>query len=377
MFSLAMFRIPCAPPRGWNSDEVSSDEGPEDIENLSQGDIESDERHNEETQVGQPESGKSTVPSKWLSGTWPLKPFDDSLGTNKRKAEWIRFRNQFERIVSCKGNVDPQTKLTFLKIHAGTFLLGVIEMQEKSIEVGRDVYESTVAALSKYFNQLCDTTHERMKFREMKMKDAEAFADWVLRLEAQAKFCEFSTDQRKEEFVQALLRRSVPAIAEKLYEMSDVFENSLDKIISHGHHLDHIRSETEASAAETKRDALKKEASEEDLEKPVNAVTLKTFRGRRFEPYKRQEAARSSWSRSTDHRHAGREEYKSKCRNCGRAHAPRQCKAFRAKCFECGKNGHFAEVCESKGVNKQTTGRNYDRVKTETENINQVTDDWD
>lgn len=55
------------------------------------------------------------------------------------------------------------------------------------------------------------------------MIGSESFSDWVLRLEAQAKFCDFTDQQREEEFVQALLRRSIAEIADKLYEMSDMF----------------------------------------------------------------------------------------------------------------------------------------------------------
>lgn len=369
-----MHRYVRAPPPGWLSeDEEALDESednvnrPEGREGSSEMSIEDESRFEEQ------DGGHRMVPSKWLAGSWPLKPFDDSLATNKRKAEWIRFRDQFERIVSCKGNVDPQTKLTGLKIHAGTFLLSVIEMQEKSLPPGPDSYKATIDALNVYFNQLCNATQERMKFREMKQKEIEAFADWVLRLEAQAKFCEFSDDQRKEEFVQALLRRSVPAIAEKLYEMSDVFENSLDKIINHGQHLDHIRCEAKESTAEAKPAAIKEESiEEEEVQKPVNSVSWKSNKGKRFEPYKRQ-GEESSWKRSSAQQRSGGRSFQNKCRNCGRVHAPRQCKAFRAKCFECGKNGHFAEVCESKKGNDH----HRERVKTEAEQINQVNDDWD
>lgn len=190
--------------------------------------------------------------SEWLSGSWPLRQFDESLPTNKRKAEWLRFRDQFERIGSCKSPVDAVTRLTGLKIFAGSYLLSIIEMQEKRILSGEtngadDIYKAIISALDKYFNEMCDTTKERMKFREMKMRSDEAFADWVLRLESQSRFCEFTEEQRKEELVQALLRRSVPEIAGKLYEMSDVFENSVEKIISHGKHLDYIQKEAKES----------------------------------------------------------------------------------------------------------------------------------
>lgn len=45
--------------------------------------------------------------------------------------------------------------------------------------------------------------------------------------------------------MQALLRRSIPQIGEKLYEISDLFDNNIERIITHGQHLDHIRREAE------------------------------------------------------------------------------------------------------------------------------------
>ena len=155
------------------------------------------------------ECGYRRTRSEWLSGSWPLRQFDESLPTNKRKAEWHRFRDQFERIVSCKSPVDAITRLTGMKIFAGGYLLSIIEMQEKRLwnsEVNgtADWYGTIIAALDKYFNEMCDTTKERMKFREMKMRADEAFADWVLWLDSQSLFCEFTEEQRKEELVQAL-----------------------------------------------------------------------------------------------------------------------------------------------------------------------------
>ena len=40
----------------------------------------------------------------------------------------------------------------------------------------------------------------------------------------------------------------------------------------------------------------------------------------------------------------------SKCRKCGKSHAPRQCPAFGKMCFDCGKNNHFSNMCLKKKV---------------------------
>lgn len=323
--------------------------------------------------------------TEWLSGSWPLKPFDGSLPTNKRKAEWARYRDQFERIVSCKAPVNEATKLTGLKIFAGDYLLSIIEMQQKLVsDSSGNVYQDTVEALDKYFNQTCDAAKERMKFRDMRMKATETFSDFVLRLENQAKFCDFSREQKEEEFIQTLLRRAVPEISEKLYEMSDFLGNNLERIINHGKHLDYIRAEVEESKVSTENGQHNKtpernESYVTDVE-TVNAIQTwkQNFRTDRRDHRKysgklndisHSDLRKRTWdSRQQKHRN---------CQNCGKFHGPRECKAFRAKCYNCGKLNHFAEFCFSnrKSMMNPERGLNYKPVgdlKNEAKLINQV-----
>lgn len=335
---------------------------------------------------------ENVMKREWLSGSWPLKQFDGLLPPNERKAEWIRFRDQFERIASCKAPVDQRTKLTGMKIFAGDYLLNVIEMQEKLVREDVDgVYEATIRGINRFFEQTCDTTKERMKFREMFMKATEPFTDWVLRLELQAKFCDFGAQQREEEFIQALLRRSVPEIAGKLYEMSDLFGNNLERIISHGKHLDYIRTEAKEmeKATQVKVNGNLPEGGSSDGSEvqPVNAVYArkKKFGSVRYEPYRGSRPA--SRSRDFQERKEQSGMPGSRCSNCGRVHDPDSCKAFRAKCFYCKKVGHFAAFCGSSGRDSNTRQRSRDRkqdvrrfgIKDETagevSRINQVNDE--
>ncbi|XP_058452583.1 uncharacterized protein LOC131431101 [Malaya genurostris] len=321
--------------------------------------------------------------AKWLAGSWPLKPFAESLPITERKAEWIRFRDQFERIVSCKTLVDPITKLTGLKIFAGDYLLSIIELQEKLIvNHSGNVYSETILALNNYFNGTCDVSKERMKFREMRMKTTEPFVDWILRLENQAKFCEFSIGQREEEFIQAVVRRSIPDISKKLYEISNVFNNSLEKIIDHGKHLDYIRAETEDDKNRV-RDAKsvsnpERESMEETEVKSVNAVKFSKFQqaakpawtDRRFEPYR--STNRMQDRRWDSQKRVNRDEPTGfNCKKCGQQHGPRQCKAFRVRCFACKRFGHFAKYC-SPPPDYATSNKRENAIKSEVDKINQV-----
>lgn len=326
-----------------------------------------------------------TTKTEWLSGSWPLKQFDGSLPTNKRKAEWVRYRDQFERIVSCKAQVNSTTKLTGLKIFAGDYLLRIIEMQQKSVpDSSTDVYRDTITALDKYFSQTCDAAKERMKFRDMRMKPAETFSDFVLRLENQARFCDFGREQREEEFVQALLRRAVPGIAEKLYEMAEFLGNDLERIINHGKHLDYIRAEAEEpkmSAAESRQN----DTPERDSAHPTEAVNAVQMWKQNFRKgqvaHQKYSGERNDYSDYGSRKRTwnSRQQVRRSCQNCGRVHGPRECKAFRAKCYNCGKLNHFAEVCFSSRKrtanpqNRQNFGPGGD-LKNEAGIINQVDD---
>lgn len=240
----------------------------------------------------------------------------------------------------------------------------------------------------RYFNQICDSAKERLKFREMKMSEGEPFDDWVLRLEAQAKYCDFELKQREEEFLQALTRRSIPDIAGKLYEASDMLGCDLQKIINHGKHLDDIRREAADAAKQQpgeRAGASGGQRHEEEGFKAVNAVRQfkpKAERGRYFSggprstkgfavPQKRYRdwpLKRDAWEKMSV----------ANCTKCGHMHGPGQCAAFRVKCWNCGVWGHFAECCKNpKAMEGGSRDRRYrpESVKEEAGRINQVDTD--
>nr|XP_049466046.1 uncharacterized protein LOC125907479 [Anopheles coluzzii] len=306
--------------------------------------------------------------NEWLSGSWPLRHFYETVPTNKRKAEWIRFRDQFKIIVACKAPVDSKTRVTGLKIFAGSYLLSIIEMQQRNLpSESEDIYNEIIRALDDYFSDLCDASKERMKYREMKMKVHGPFADWVLRLEKQAVLCEFVGAQREEEIMQAVVRRSVPEISAKLYEMANFFGNNLERVISHGKHLDFIRTEDAERKLEGEEgNSAQSQDDRRALIRPMNDILSAKVPANRCKPYE------TKWSkmRAAGSRVQKNEEMREGmrlCTKCGRAHGWGQCKTFRAKCFSCGRTGHFAEFCFAAKRNHNTMG-----MKQEAERVNQV-----
>lgn len=307
---------------------------------------------------------------KWLSVTWPMKAYEGKLPMNERKAEWYRFRDQFERIASGKPDVDPMTKLTALKIQGGDHLLSIIEMQEKSIkEPCSDIFARVKEALNNYFNKMCDPSKERMKFREMEMGADEVFEDWILRLENQAKFCEFTDGQRDEEFLQAISRRSIPEISLELYKVSEIFKRNVEKLITHGQHLDYMRREMREKENKKGCDGeLVADGTSET--KPINAVRhfeRNNYRNRGERPwngFKERQNNRMSQSYMSRPR--------KECTKCGIIHGPRNCRAFGKKCHNCDMIGHFAQFCRNPKSRRSAPKEDEDSKKNVKNEVNQI-----
>lgn len=321
----------------------------------------------DEIESNQETSQKSELKTQWLASFWKLDAFNDKLPPHERKAEWRKFRDQFERIADCKIPVDPVTKLKGMKIHAGEYLLKIIEMQEETIvQPVDDIYCKTVELVNRYFELLCDKVQERIKFRQMRQREKENFTDWILRLESQSKFCDFENEQRKEEFLQALIGNSVPDLAEKLYEASNIFHNDIPKIIQHGQHLYALR----IRKMENKMAASQNEKESEGLEtRPIMWVAKKNFdernrREHRFQPYKTRE--RRNYFNKRDSTTS------KECDKCGKKHSINRCPAYRSKCHNCGKVGHWVRMCRGNGSYQKWSDDKKEEMLNHVAQINKV-----
>lgn len=297
---------------------------------------------------------------KWSSGNWPLKEFDGTLEVSQRKIEWNRYKEQFKRVAAVKEKMKTSIKLKFLKIYAGNFLVDVISSLERQDPSLKRNFKETIKALDKYFEQGCDTTRERVKFREMKMKENEFFADWMLRLEKQANYCEFGS-QFKDEMLQALYMGSIKEIGEKLYEAATVMNNEYSKIIALGNRLDQARTKAKdiMNAMPEKKD--------EEVTKPVMAVKQE-----RFKPYEHPFRSYRREREQTENRYQGGRNWMPayqrggfqnpavvpfSCKKCGKKHLPRSCPAYQKECDNCGKFNHFASQCRYQQNNEQSENR--------------------
>lgn len=317
--------------------------------------------------------------AKWLSGNWPLKEFDGKLEIGQRKVEWHRYKEQFKRVAAVKGKAKDSIKIKCLKIYAGTFLVDVMMSLERCEPSLKRNYKQMLRSLDKYFEQGCDKTFERKKFREMRMKEEEAFADWIIRLEKQAAYCEFG-NQFKDEMLQALFMGSIKQIGDKLYESATMMDNDYSKIVALGNRLDQARVKATDQINKTQ------EPIETEV-KPIMAVKEERFKPyeNQYRPYRRDRDEHDNRFRSGRNwipaRRHEKPSYQNQnnffqCEKCGRNHGPRDCPAFQKECAKCGKLNHFAIKCRTPLRSNQDENRRDEKnnfKRNDIKRINKVT----
>lgn len=225
----------------------------------------SDKSSDEEEDDGKEKLLSEKDKRKWFQGTWPVEKFDEKTSIGERKAEWMKFKEQFKRVVKSKGAATDKMKINALEIYSGSYLLSVIQTLKLNSKSTKKRFDKLIKALDEYFNATFDKEMERVKLAEMHQKESEAFSDWTLRLQKQVARCRFNTKRQLEEMRGGLCRRSKPVIANKLMEQTNAFGKDLNKFIKHGNLLDNIE--------QSQANELKVEKKEEEgEEKPVNAV---------------------------------------------------------------------------------------------------------
>lgn len=301
--------------------------------------------------------------ARWVSGKWNLAEFDGSKPISERKNEYECFIEQFDRIIEVR-TLSSKQKLQAFRIHAGPYLNEVIKTQiQRGTVTSEENYNQVLSDLNQYFSRTCDTSLERTKFRDMKMKSEESFMEYVSRCEKQIKCCNFFKEQEDEEFLEALVKRSIPDISKFLRIFARSFQGDIYAVISQGTDLDNMRRE-------------QKQQQEETEVRPVMAVQKERFRATnrfRFSPYKNRFREEKERPRNWTHKFRASGPPRSKiCMKCGEDHQWGNCPANFRRCNKCRRWGHFAKCCKS--ANYENTGVNID---AEVKNINQVKNETD
>ena len=116
------------------------------------------------------------------------EPFD--YGVNVKQSagiRWPKWIDAFEQYVLASGVTDVKQKLAILLHVVGDDVKDIYE----SICDAREEYNAVKDKLNKYFKPMKNTDFQIYNFMKMHQEENEPVDDYVTRLRAASKFCEF------------------------------------------------------------------------------------------------------------------------------------------------------------------------------------------
>lgn len=246
----------------------------------------------------------------------PVRRFEP--GENKR-ANWVRFKRDFQLFLDISEETNDEKKKKLLLFYGGSALQDVFyNLPEVSYEV-RDnpgvviqlsEYETALNRLDEYFAPKLNEYYERHKFRNIRQEEDESFDNFYLKIEKQAKNCEYHIEEiNKEIVVQIIEGCKSMKLRSKLLDKV----RGLDEVLQIGR-------------------------SFEDVEHRSRSF------GSRGGPYSSQEVCRVDEKRNRTSNFNNMKCYR--CGGNGHMAADRSCPAWGKYCMNCRGKNHFKSVCK-------------------------------
>ncbi|XP_062541354.1 uncharacterized protein K02A2.6-like [Armigeres subalbatus] len=235
-------------------------------------------------------------------------------------------------------DVPRNRKVPFLLTHLGMDTYAILKKILQPVNPSSKTYPELVTALKKHFRPDVNKISERYRFHQADQKAGQTMSEYVVELKALAEKCEFDnflTEALRDRFVFGIYDSKLRTHLLKQKKMS--FENALDE-------------------------SLNWELAEKDNKVRENVLGAHVVR------HGKQNRNRSkSRSRFTNSNGGQKNQYgrRKVCEKCGRDHEQGKCPARSWKCFACGKQGHAANMCYSRG-SKQTRSGSQDSRKSQT-----------
>ena len=147
-----------------------------------------------------------------------IQPLDVSGPGHVVAERWRKWRRSFLYHVEGKGLTDKRRCRSLLLSLAGEEVQDIWDALQPSLP-GRvaDELDQCITALNKHFSVVRNVPYERHLFRQLNQLQEETTAQFVVRLQKQAQFCEFAdaTDQLRDQLLQGMID---PELREKLLE---------------------------------------------------------------------------------------------------------------------------------------------------------------
>lgn len=247
-----------------------------------------------------------------------VRPPKNLVITNDMAKTWMEWLQQFNWYSTAVqlNTQSAERQAATLMATIGPDAITIFNTFGLSAEEQRNV-EVIKQKFTDYFLPKSNVTYERYTFNKMSQNADETFTEFLTRIKAQSKKCDF--DQLND----SLLKDKI---------VIGVKSESIREKLSAEDNLTLDRAVTIALASEQASKQLK-EMQNNDVQK-IDVI-------------------KTNKNRNKDNQNKIRVTAKeSDCRRCGQKHMPRSCPAFGKNCNKCGKSGNFSTVCKSKRKEK-------------------------
>lgn len=267
-----------------------------------------------------------------------LQPMQMSQNQAENWKNWIqKFRNY---LVATETNKKPEeVQCAQLIYYIGDEGLQIYNSFEFTA-TEKNCIESLIKKFENHFVPKKNVDFERYKFFTMRQMSSETTDQFVTKLKAAAKQCEF--DKLEDELVKSMLTIGIgnEKLREKLLQNSDL---KLEKAVELCIISENTKVQTEIMKAGK-------------VQVQTSAVVDVVNRPRQVQMAQHQQAlpdnshqqTRSQGNRNRRFANTGKGTVIRNCLRCGRTHGKNKCPAFKQTCNYCKKLNHFASQCTSK-----------------------------
>ena len=260
-----------------------------------------EETDNPGSSASNPAQQNITVVNRQLN----IRPFTISNDVNDTAVRWAKRKKDIERQFRFFGLTDPEVKKDGLIIYGGSQIAD-LEDSLPDLPVqneGEDVYSCFLRKLDRNFLPRKNKDYAQFQFGNLKQEIEESMAKYYARLREIAKKCEFTNED------DAIRDHLIKTMTNSRLRVKTIRNNwTLSQI------LDEAAIEEESTAQANEIDQKLQDATESYKVKQV---------------------------KSDKHDNNGM------CSRCGTKHAKGNCRAYGAKCYNCGKRNHYTKMCRS------------------------------
>lgn len=277
-----------------------------------------------------------------MSSSSRIKPFDTNVEANRLPTEWETWKYDLESFFVAQRietQYEKRAQLAYLGGPGLQDLLRHLPGVDNVPHVTNDppYYDVAVKCLNDYFEPLRRKTYERHLFHQINQNSGERFTDFVMRLRKQVARCNYDPSV-VEELISDRITQGCNSEELRIKLLQK--DRSLEDVIALGTSM--------AESSQQSRDLNKQPFTRKDYQE-INAVRHSYYRPAPDD----QRNLQSRYQRSAQTRfQRGTSNERFICYSCGkRGHVQGSngCPARGTTCTNCGKLGHWAKRCYTRG----------------------------